>query len=44
MSKHITTALRRIQHAWHFYYAFVLVIKTVCGGISIVCVINLNER
>nr|WP_231571955.1 DUF3265 domain-containing protein [Vibrio jasicida] len=25
-----------IRHAWHFYYALVLVIKVVCG--SIVCV------
>ncbi|ELP8110032.1 DUF3265 domain-containing protein, partial [Vibrio vulnificus] len=24
-----------IRHAWHFYYALVLVIKAVCGGISI---------
>ncbi|EGR4265729.1 DUF3265 domain-containing protein [Vibrio navarrensis] len=26
-----------IQHAWHFYYALVLVIKAVCGNIGIVC-------
>ncbi|EHK8977943.1 DUF3265 domain-containing protein [Vibrio parahaemolyticus] len=26
-----------IRHAWHFYYALVLVIKAVCGGISIAC-------
>ncbi|HDY7740280.1 TPA: DUF3265 domain-containing protein [Vibrio vulnificus] len=26
-----------IQHAWHFWYALVLVIKLVCGGISIAC-------
>ncbi|ELA8118507.1 DUF3265 domain-containing protein [Vibrio parahaemolyticus] len=26
-----------IQHAWHFYYALVLVIQVVCGGIGIAC-------
>ncbi|EHV5553071.1 DUF3265 domain-containing protein [Vibrio vulnificus] len=26
-----------IRHAWHFYYALILVIKVVCGGISIAC-------
>nr|WP_079878158.1 DUF3265 domain-containing protein [Vibrio parahaemolyticus] len=26
-----------IRHAWHFYYALVLVIKVVCGSIGIVC-------
>ncbi|EJY0700762.1 DUF3265 domain-containing protein [Vibrio parahaemolyticus] len=26
-----------IRHAWHFYYASVLVIKAVCGGIGIAC-------
>ncbi|MDF4902315.1 DUF3265 domain-containing protein [Vibrio parahaemolyticus] len=24
-----------IRHAWHFWYALVLVVKVVCGGISI---------
>ncbi|EHK9186175.1 DUF3265 domain-containing protein [Vibrio vulnificus] len=24
-----------IRNAWHFYYALVLVLKVVCGGISI---------
>ncbi|ELV8632339.1 DUF3265 domain-containing protein, partial [Vibrio vulnificus] len=24
-----------IRHAWHFYYASVLMIKVVCGGIGI---------
>nr|WP_078532946.1 DUF3265 domain-containing protein [Vibrio parahaemolyticus] len=24
-----------IRHAWHFYYALVLVFKVVCGGIGI---------
>ncbi|MCS0368558.1 DUF3265 domain-containing protein, partial [Vibrio diabolicus] len=26
-----------IRHAWHFYYALVLVVKVVCGGIGIAC-------
>ncbi|POC51539.1 DUF3265 domain-containing protein [Vibrio vulnificus] len=33
----ITKRLRVIRHALHFYYALVLVIKAVCGGISIAC-------
>ncbi|EME0077903.1 DUF3265 domain-containing protein [Vibrio vulnificus] len=24
-----------IHNAWHFYYALVLVVKVVCGGIGI---------
>ncbi|MDG3399655.1 DUF3265 domain-containing protein [Vibrio parahaemolyticus] len=24
-----------IQHAWHFWYALVLVVKVVCGSIGI---------
>ncbi|EGR2288361.1 DUF3265 domain-containing protein [Vibrio parahaemolyticus] len=24
-----------MRHAWHFYYALVLVIKVVCGSIGI---------
>nr|WP_205067930.1 DUF3265 domain-containing protein [Photobacterium kishitanii] len=24
-----------IRHAWHFYYALVLVVKLVCGGLGI---------
>ncbi|MCG6442310.1 DUF3265 domain-containing protein [Vibrio parahaemolyticus] len=24
-----------IRHAWHFYYALGLVVKVVCGGVSI---------
>ncbi|HCE4595070.1 TPA: DUF3265 domain-containing protein [Vibrio parahaemolyticus] len=24
-----------IRHAWHFYYALVLVDKVVCGGLGI---------
>ncbi|EGR0694103.1 DUF3265 domain-containing protein [Vibrio parahaemolyticus] len=26
-----------IRHAWHFYYALVLVVKVVCGSIDIAC-------
>ncbi|HDM8199361.1 TPA: DUF3265 domain-containing protein, partial [Vibrio harveyi] len=26
-----------IRHAWHFYYALVLVVKVVCGGFGIAC-------
>ncbi|EHR1261298.1 DUF3265 domain-containing protein [Vibrio parahaemolyticus] len=26
-----------IRHAWHFYYALVLVIRVVCGSIGIAC-------
>nr|WP_277254030.1 DUF3265 domain-containing protein [Neptunomonas phycophila] len=26
-----------IRHAWHFYYALILVSKVVCGGIGIEC-------
>ncbi|EMN7450176.1 DUF3265 domain-containing protein [Vibrio parahaemolyticus] len=26
-----------IRHAWHFYYALVLVIRAVCSGIGIAC-------
>ncbi|HAV1397834.1 DUF3265 domain-containing protein [Vibrio parahaemolyticus] len=33
----ITNNLRVIRHAWHFYYALVLVVKVVCGSISIAC-------
>ncbi|HCH3682816.1 TPA: DUF3265 domain-containing protein, partial [Vibrio parahaemolyticus] len=27
----MTNCLRVIRNAWHFYYAFVLVFKVVCG-------------
>ncbi|HAS6111756.1 TPA: DUF3265 domain-containing protein, partial [Vibrio vulnificus] len=33
----LTRRSRGIHAAWHFYYALVLVIKLVCGGISIAC-------
>ncbi|HCH3991234.1 TPA: DUF3265 domain-containing protein [Vibrio parahaemolyticus] len=26
-----------IQHAWHFRYALVLVVKVACGSIGIAC-------
>ncbi|MBS9810428.1 DUF3265 domain-containing protein [Vibrio alginolyticus] len=26
-----------IRHAWHFYYALVLVVKVVCGSFCIAC-------
>ncbi|EGQ8186816.1 TPA: DUF3265 domain-containing protein, partial [Vibrio parahaemolyticus] len=26
-----------IRHAWHFYYALVLVAKVACGSIGITC-------
>ncbi|EML0279799.1 TPA: DUF3265 domain-containing protein [Vibrio parahaemolyticus] len=33
----ITNCSRGIQHAWHFYYALVLVVKAVCGSIGVAC-------
>ncbi|EIV8497620.1 DUF3265 domain-containing protein [Vibrio vulnificus] len=26
-----------IRHAWHFYYALILVVKVACGGFYIAC-------
>ncbi|TOF27879.1 DUF3265 domain-containing protein [Vibrio parahaemolyticus] len=26
-----------MQHAWHFWYALVLVVKVVCGGFGMAC-------
>ncbi|EHQ9271191.1 TPA: DUF3265 domain-containing protein [Vibrio parahaemolyticus] len=26
-----------IRHAWHFYYALVLVVKVACVGFGIAC-------
>ncbi|HDM8220366.1 TPA: DUF3265 domain-containing protein [Vibrio vulnificus] len=26
-----------IRHAWHFYYALVLVVEVVCGSFGIAC-------
>ncbi|AUW05430.1 DUF3265 domain-containing protein [Vibrio campbellii] len=31
----ITNCSRVIWHAWHFYYALVLVFRVVCGGFGI---------
>nr|WP_273983552.1 DUF3265 domain-containing protein [Vibrio parahaemolyticus] len=31
----LTNNLRVIQHAWHFWYAVVLVFKVLCGGFGI---------
>ncbi|EHH1101735.1 DUF3265 domain-containing protein [Vibrio parahaemolyticus] len=31
----LTNCSRGIRNAWHFYYALVLVIKVVCGGLGI---------
>ncbi|EGQ8071288.1 DUF3265 domain-containing protein [Vibrio parahaemolyticus] len=31
----LTSCLRGIHNAWHFYYTLILVIKVVCGGIGI---------
>ncbi|MCG6464459.1 DUF3265 domain-containing protein [Vibrio diabolicus] len=33
----MTNNLRVIRHAWHFCYALILVIKALCGSISITC-------
>ncbi|MCG6396544.1 DUF3265 domain-containing protein [Vibrio alginolyticus] len=33
----ITNCSRVIRHAWHFYDAFGLVIKVVCGYFGIAC-------
>nr|WP_175422757.1 DUF3265 domain-containing protein [Vibrio parahaemolyticus] len=35
--KAITNCSREIRHAWHFYHAFVLVVKVVCGCLGIAC-------
>ncbi|HAS8561003.1 TPA: DUF3265 domain-containing protein [Vibrio vulnificus] len=33
----LTNNLRVIRHAWHSWYALVLVVKVVCGSIGIAC-------
>ncbi|EHH2570894.1 DUF3265 domain-containing protein [Vibrio parahaemolyticus] len=33
----MTNNLRVIRHTWHFYYAFVFVVKVICGSIGIAC-------
>ncbi|MBE4111849.1 DUF3265 domain-containing protein [Vibrio parahaemolyticus] len=35
--KYLTNCSRVIRHAWHFYYALVLVVKVVSGGLGIAC-------
>ncbi|ELI0637514.1 TPA: DUF3265 domain-containing protein [Vibrio harveyi] len=35
VSTNITNCSRGIRNAWHFHYAFVLVIKVVCSGFGI---------
>ncbi|EGQ7919549.1 DUF3265 domain-containing protein [Vibrio parahaemolyticus] len=31
----LTNNSRGIRNVWHFYYALILVIKVVCGGIGV---------
>ncbi|EGQ8204536.1 DUF3265 domain-containing protein [Vibrio cholerae] len=31
----MTNCLRVIRNAWHFHYAFALVIKVICSGFGI---------
>ncbi|EGQ8472876.1 DUF3265 domain-containing protein, partial [Vibrio alginolyticus] len=33
----ITNCLRVIRHAWHFYYALILVVKVACRSFGIAC-------
>ncbi|PMT59174.1 DUF3265 domain-containing protein [Vibrio parahaemolyticus] len=33
----ITNCSRAIRHAWHFYYALVLVVTVLCGIFGIAC-------
>ncbi|ELA7844214.1 TPA: DUF3265 domain-containing protein [Vibrio vulnificus] len=33
----MTNNLRVIQHAWHFHYALVLVVKSLCVSIGCTC-------
>ncbi|MBM5005366.1 DUF3265 domain-containing protein [Vibrio parahaemolyticus] len=33
----MTNCSRVIRHAWHFYYALVLVVKVVCGNFGLAC-------
>ncbi|EGR2185992.1 DUF3265 domain-containing protein [Vibrio parahaemolyticus] len=35
MKIRLTNCSRGIRNAWHFHYAFILVIKAVCGNIGI---------
>ncbi|HAS6135949.1 TPA: DUF3265 domain-containing protein [Vibrio vulnificus] len=36
-SRNLTNCSRVIRHAWHFYYALILVVKVLCGGFGIAC-------
>ncbi|QJY36250.1 DUF3265 domain-containing protein [Vibrio europaeus] len=42
MTLNITNCSRGIRNAWHFHYAFNLVIKVVCGGFGI-ALLTLNK-
>ncbi|MBE4085188.1 DUF3265 domain-containing protein [Vibrio parahaemolyticus] len=33
----MTNCSRVIRHAWHFYYALVLVVTVTCSSICIAC-------
>ena len=41
VGKLLTNASSWIHHAWHFYYALVLVVKVACG--STICLRVLNN-
>ncbi len=40
----LTNNSRGIRNAWHFYYALILVIKVVCGGIGVALLTPLIGR
>ncbi|AVF65832.1 DUF3265 domain-containing protein [Vibrio alginolyticus] len=33
LARKLTNCSRVIRHAWHFYYALVLVVKALCGRV-----------
>ncbi|HAS8402827.1 TPA: DUF3265 domain-containing protein [Vibrio vulnificus] len=35
MKSALTNCSRGIRNAWHFYYALILVVKVLCGGVGI---------
>ncbi|MBE4467687.1 DUF3265 domain-containing protein [Vibrio parahaemolyticus] len=37
LARKLTNCSRVIRHAWHFYYALVLVVKVLCGSLGIAC-------
>ncbi|EGQ7896695.1 DUF3265 domain-containing protein [Vibrio parahaemolyticus] len=39
ITKRLTNCSRGIRYAWHFHYAFILVIRVVCGSIGIALLI-----